>query len=311
MRAAGGIGSRSGTARPTIARMLRTACLVAATALVLTACAPEEDEPSAGGTTDGGDSTPAGDTCAPDQLPLFEEGQLTVGTDKPAYEPWFVGNDPTNGKGYESAVAYAVAAELGFTEDQVEWVTVPFNASYQPGPKDFDFDINQISITPQRAEQVTFSRGYYDAAQAVITLQDSDYAGATSLGELADATIGAQVGTTSLQAIEDVIQPSTQPAVFDDTNAATKALENGQVDAIVADLPSAFFITAAVLSDGVIVGQFQPSGGETEQFGLLLEQGNPLVDCLDQALDTLDEDGTLADLEERWLSQTVDVPELS
>ena len=278
--------------------------------LAASACAPEEeasddtDDTSADGGAGGSD-------CSTESLPVMTEGQLTIGTDKPAYPPWFQGNDPTNGKGYESAVAYAVAGELGFTDDQVSWVTVGFNSSYQPGPKDFDFDINQISITPKRAEQVTFSRGYYDAAQAVITMEGSDYADAGSLADLADATIGAQVGTTSLAAIESEIQPSEQVAVFDDTNAATKALENGSVDAIVADLPSAFYITAAVLSGSTIVGQFQPTTGETEQFGLLFEQGNPLVDCVDKALDTLDSDGTLDQIEQRWLSETVDVPVLS
>ncbi len=288
--------------------LIRALSLVAASVVVLaaSACAPEEETAD-----DADDTSAAGSDCSTESLPVKTEGQLTIGTDKPAYPPWFQGNDPTNGKGYESAVAYAVADELGFAADQVEWVTVPFNASYQPGPKDFDFDINQISITPKRAEQVTFSRGYYDAAQAVITMQDSEFADAASLADLQDATIGAQVGTTSLAAIESEIQPSEQVAVFDDTNAATKALENGSVDAIVADLPSAFYITAAVLSGSTIVGQFQPTTGETEQFGLLFEQGNPLVDCVDKALDTLDSDGTLAQLEQRWLSDTVDVPVLS
>jgi len=293
---------------------LRHAALpVALVALALTACAPEDDSDDSG--DDSGTPTTEGArgdaACAVESLPLLKSGQLTIGTDDPAYPPWFVGDDPTNGKGYESAVAYAVADELGFTDSQVKWVTVPFNSSYQPGPKDFDFDINQISITPKRAEQVTFSRGYYSAAQAVITMKDSPYADATSLADLADATIGAQVGTTSLDAVTNEIQPTQDPAVFDDTNAATKALENGQVDAIVADLPSAFYITAAVLGDSTIVGQFQPTSGETEQFGLLFEQGNPLVDCVDKALATLESDGTLDKLEQRWLSQTVDVPVLS
>ncbi|MBA2641113.1 MAG: amino acid ABC transporter substrate-binding protein [Nocardioidaceae bacterium] len=291
----------------------RAVLLAALSALALAACAPADDETATRSepTASSGGSAAPSDECAPDQLPLLEPGQLTIATDDPAYPPWFLRDDPTNGKGYESAVAYAVAQELGFSEDQVEWVTVPFNASYQPGPKDFDFDINQISITPQRADAVTFSRGYYSAAQAVITLADSPYADAASLGELADATIGAQVGTTSLAAVTDVIQPSRDPAVYDDTNAATKALENGQVDVIVADLPSAFFITAAVLDAGTIAGQFQPTTGETEQFGLLLEKGNPLVGCLDTTLDALERDGTLARLENRWLSDTVDVPELT
>ena len=242
---------------------------------------------------------------------MYREGQLTIATDSPAYSPWFVNDDPTNGKGYESAVAYAVADELGFQSGDVEWVTVPFNASYQPGPKDFDFDINQISITPARAERVTFSRGYYSAAQAVVTAADSPFADATSLADLSDARFGVQVGTTSLDAVTNAIAPTQQPMVYDDGNLATKALENGQVDAIVVDLPTAFYITAAVLDDAVIAGQFQPMEGETEQFGLLLEKGNELVTCLNQALDSLEEDGTLARLEKRWLSQVTDVPELS
>ncbi len=294
---------------------LATASVTATAAvLALAACAPVDESDSSGDAATGGadGSTDAGAAdCSVEQLPTYADGRLTIATDAPAYPPWFVNDDPTNGKGYESAVAYAVAEELGFAPDEVDWVTVPFNASYQPGAKKFDFDINQISITPKRAESVTFSDGYYTAAQAVITEGDSEFADATSLAELADAKIGAQVGTTSLTAVTEVIQPTQDPSVFDDTNAATNALQNGQVDAIVADLPSAFFITAAQLDDGVIVGQFQPTSGETEQFGLLFEQGNPLVDCVNQALEALESDGTLAELEKRWLSDAADAPELS
>jgi len=276
--------------------------------LAVSSCSPTEEE----GTGDAGSRGSGGDSCATADLPTYEDGRLTIATDKPAFPPWFVDDDPTNGKGFESAVAYAVAGELGFADSEVEWVTVPFNASYQPGPKEFDFDINQISITAKRAESVTFSRGYYTAAQAVITLQDSEFAGVTSLAELTDARFGVQVGTTSLTAITDVIQPTTEPAVYDDTNAATNALQNGQVDAIVADLPTAFYITGAQLVEGgTIVGQFQPAEGETEQFGLLFEQDNPLVDCVDAALDTLEQDGTLAQLEQRWLADVANAPELS
>jgi len=289
---------------------LRTPLLLAAglvATLAVAACAPTEEEAPSDA-----DATASGDSCATADLPTYEDGQLTIGTDKPAFPPWFVDNDPTNGKGFESAVAYAVAGELGFADGEVEWVTVPFNASYQPGSKEFDFDINQISITPKRAESVTFSRGYYTAAQAVITLQDSEFAEATNLDELTEARFGVQVGTTSLSAITDVIQPTTEPAVYDDTNAATNALQNGQVDAIVADLPTAFYITGAQLVEGgTIVGQFQPAEGETEQFGLLFEQGDPLVDCVDAALATLEQDGTLAQLEQRWLADVANAPELS
>jgi polar amino acid transport system substrate-binding protein len=200
---------------------------------------------------------------------------------------------------------------MGFSEDQVEWVIVPFNSSYKPGTKDFDFDINQISITPKRAEAVTFSDGYYTASQALITLKDSEYADATSLADFADATLGAQVATTSLAAIENEIQPSQQPQVFDSTSDANQALLNGQVDAIVADLPTALFITAVQIPEGTVVGQFEVTTGEQEEFGLLMEKGSDLAPCVNRALTTLKENGTLAQIEQRWMSQSVDAPTLS
>jgi polar amino acid transport system substrate-binding protein len=296
----------------------RPGLAAAATLLVLASCAPVEEDEPADDTTSADASPEAGEeetldapACGPDSPDLFAPGTLTVATDSPAFEPYFVDDDPTNGQGFESAVAYAVAEELGFAEDQVEWVTVPFNASYQPGAKQFDFDINQISITPKRAQAVTFSQGYYSAAQAVIALKDSEFADATSLDELAEARMGVQVGTTSLDAIEAEIQPTTAPQVFDDTNAAKQALLNGQVDAIVADLPSAFYITAVEIPEATVTGQFQVTSGETEEFGLLFEQGNPYVDCVDQALTALKEDGTLAEIEQEWMSDVVDVPTLS
>jgi polar amino acid transport system substrate-binding protein len=288
----------------------------------LVACAPQDDSsgsasddassssPSDTATAEGSPSATPVDTCAPDQLNLMNPGQLTVGTDSPAYEPWFVDNDPTNGKGYESAVAYAVAEQLGFTHDQVSWVTVPFNTSYKPGDKTFDFDINQISITPQRAEVVDFSDGYYSAAQAVIAIKDSDITRSASIGDLAAFKLGAQTGTTSLSAIRDTIKPGAEPAVFEDTNAAKQALLNGQVDGIVADLPTAFYISAAEIEDSVILGQFQPVSGEQEQFGMLFEKGNPLVSCVNDALAALTADGTLDQLQQQWLSNEVDVPVL-
>jgi polar amino acid transport system substrate-binding protein len=200
---------------------------------------------------------------------------------------------------------------MGFKPDEVKWVTVPFNSSYKPGEKDFDFDINQISITPKREEAVTFSEGYYAAAQAIITLKDSDYADATSLDDFADARLGAQVATTSLEAIDDEIQPSQQPQIFDNTNDAKQALLNDQVDAIVADLPTALYITAVEIPEATVVGQFQVSSGEAEEFGLLMEQGSDLAPCVDRAVTALKDDGTLAQLEQRWMSKYADAPELS
>lgn len=291
--------------------------VVGLSVLVLTACAPEDEESdseatspaSSEETSEGGDA--AADPCAVEQLPLHEPGTLTIATDKPAYEPWFKKNDPSNGQGYESAVAYAVAEQLGFERSQVTWVVEPFNRSYAPGEKEYDFDINQISITPQRAEVVDFSDGYYEAAQAVIVPKDSEYADTTSIADIQDAKFGAQVGTTSLQAIEAVIAPSQQVAVFDDTNGAKQALLNGQIDAFVADLPTAFYITAVEIPQATISGQFQPTTGETEEFGLLFEKGNPLVSCVNEALGELRDSGELEQIEQRWLSQVVDVPELS
>ena len=289
---------------------LRGTLAVAAVPLLLAAvaCAPASDGDSTA--TDGGSASPTGDQCATDQLNLKTPGQLTVGTDSPAYDPWFSNDDPTNGKGYESAVAYAVADQLGFTADQVKWTVVPFNKSYAPGPKDFDFDINQISITPDRAQKVDFSDGYYTAAQAVIALKDSPVAGATSVDDLKDYKLGAQTGTTSLTAIREDIQPSEDPLVFQSTNAAKQALLNGQVDAIVADLPTAFYITAVEIPQATMVGQFQQQSGTPEEFGMLFEKGNPLVACVNQALATIKSDGTLDEIEQKWLSQTVNVPVL-
>jgi polar amino acid transport system substrate-binding protein len=238
-------------------------------------------------------------------------GTLTIGTDSPAYDPWFSKNDPTNGEGFESAVAYAVAEKLGFTGDAVQWTKVPFNSSYAPGEKKFDFDINQISITPERAEVVDFSDGYYQAAQAVIVLKGSAGEDVTSVEELKGLRLGAQTGTTSLTAIRDVIQPDTDPIVFKDTSAAKQALLNDQVDAILADLPTAFYITAVEIPKSTIVGQFQPETGEQEEFGMLFEKGSPLVECVNQALAILRDDGTLASIESRWLSDVVGVPELT
>lgn len=301
---------------PSPMRLRRTlaATAVLPVALAFAACAPEEDDPAPTTAEDTSSPTDAesddAGSCATDALALRNPGQLTVGTDSPAYDPWFRKNDPTNGQGYESAVAYAVAEQLGFGADQVEWVRVPFNKSYAPGPKDFDFDINQISITPERAEVVDFSDGYYQASQAVIALEGTAGAEAASLEDLKGLRLGAQTGTTSLTAIRDVIQPDAEPVVYEDTNVAKQALQNDQVDAILADLPTAFYISAVEIPQSTIVGQFQVEGDQTEEFGMLFEKGSELVPCVNEALATLREDGTLDAFEQEWLSDTVDVPEL-
>ncbi len=238
---------------------------------------------------------------------LKNAGGLTVGTDKPAYDPWFQDNDPTNGKGYESAVAYAVAEQLGFSADQVSWVTVPFNSSYKPGEKDFDFDINQITITPERAQVVDFSDSYFDGNQGVVALDDSEVAKATSIGDLASFKLGAQTGTTSLTAARDIVD---QPSVFEDTNAAKQALLNGQVDAIIADLPTAVFISDVEIKNSTVVGQFLDPEIGPDQFGMLFGKGDPLVSCVNAALAALSADGTLKALQGQWLADYQAVPVL-
>jgi polar amino acid transport system substrate-binding protein len=214
------------------------------------------------------------DECSKENLTLVTPGTLTIGTDSPAYPPYFVDDDPSNGQGFESAVAYAVAEGLGFAPNEVTWAVVPFNKSYAPGDKDFDFDINQISITPKRQKAVDFSNGYYTVNQAVVALADSPIANATTLAELQAAKLGAQVGTTSLDFITDVVQPADQPYVYNDTNDAKSALNNGQIDGIVVDLPTAYYITAAEIDGSTIVGQFPAQEGG-EQFGLLFGKGTP------------------------------------
>jgi polar amino acid transport system substrate-binding protein len=287
--------------RPTLLTVL------AATALAASGCAPAEDS-----TAESAPSGPAASgACTPEQLPTLEPGTLTIATDQPAYEPWMVDDTPENGQGFESAVAYAVAGQLGYGEDDVTWTRVPFNAAIQPGERPFDFDINQFSITPERQQAVDFSSPYYRVAQAVITTAGSAAEGATGLADLRSLRLGAQVATTSLDVLTGVIAPDGDPVVFNTNDDAKLALQNGQVDAIVVDLPTAFYITAAELDDGVIVGQLEASGDAGDEFGLLLEKDSPLTDCVSEAVESLREDGTLGDLEQQWLSDVADAPVLS
>ncbi len=276
--------------------------------LVAAACAPADEEADTG--SGSGDESPTAADCDTDSLSLYQDGQLTIATDNPAFPPWFVDNDPTNGKGYESAVAYALAEQMGFTDDQVEWVKVKFNNSYKPGAKEFDFDINQVSITPARAKVVTFSDGYYTQTQALIALDGSPAADAADVDDLKSLRLGAQTGTTSLTALRDQVQPDTDPLVFTDTSAAKQALLNDQVDAIVADFYTANYITAVEIPQSKIVGQFASPEGAQEEFGLLFEQDNPLVTCVNEALTALKDDGTIDQLQQKWLSGATDVPVL-
>jgi polar amino acid transport system substrate-binding protein len=282
---------------------------LAVAGLLLSACSSSSDDTAAETTAaevsveESTSESAATDECAYENLTTINPGMLTVGTDTPAYPPYFSDDDPTNGEGFESAIAYAVGSQLGFAPMDVKWEVVPFNTSYAPGNKNFDFDINQISITPERAEVVDFSDGYYTVNQAVVALNDSPIAGATTITELKDAKLGAQVGTTSLSFVTEVVQPTDEPYVFNDTNDAKSALQNGQIDGIVVDLPTAYYVTAAEFDNSKIVGQFQAAAGG-EEFGLLFQKGNPLVNCVNKALTTLKDSGELQEIQDAWLAGT-------
>jgi polar amino acid transport system substrate-binding protein len=248
-------------------------------------------------------------------LDFFQEGTLTVGTDVPAFQPWVAGTgaegpwegvpdegtgNPYSGEGYESAVAYAIAEELGFSQDQVAWTVVPFNNSYAPGPKEFDFDINQVSVTPERQDGATFSAGYYDVSQALVANKGTPIADATTIADLKQYQLGVQIGTTSLELITEVIAPDTQPRVFDRSVDVIQALNNGQIDGYVVDAPTAYVnVLIGQAENGVVVGQFPEQG---EHFGLVFEKDNPLVECVDLAIAALEADGTLPSLQDEWLA---------
>ncbi|WP_428955391.1 ABC transporter substrate-binding protein [Streptomyces sp. cg35] len=288
---------------PLAHRATRLAVCSAVVLVAVAACAPEPDEKAAG-------KPATAASCSPGKLSTVASGKLTVGTDKPAYAPWFQDDDPSNGKGFESAVAYAVAKRLGYDKGQVTWQTVPFNSSFAPGAKKFDFDINQVSISDARKKAVAFSSGYYDVRQAVVALKSSKAAKARTVADLKDVKLGAQVGTTSLDFVNDLVKPSQKPAVYQKNDFAKSALKNGQVDAIVVDLPTAFYITGAEVTDAEVVGQFENSAGSPEQFGLVLDKESELTSCVTGAVDALRKDGTLASLEKKWLSDAVDAPVL-
>lgn len=284
------------------------AAMFAAVLLAVAACAP-----TSSGTTSTTGSTGAStgaDVCAPASLALKTPGKLTIATDNPVYEPWFVDNTPSNGKGFESAVAYAVAKQLGFASTDVTWTTATFNSVIAPGPKTFDVDINEVSITDERKKAVDFSTGYYDVTQAIVTIKGSKIANAKSIADLKGAKLGAQVGTTSYRTITDVIGPTQKPAVFNSNDDAKPALENGQIDGLVLDLPTALYEANSDLKDGLLVGQFENTGGTPEQFGLVLDLGSKLTPCVSRAVDALRADGTLKQLERQWLTSTAGAPVL-
>ncbi len=273
-----------------------TAAFIALAALV--SCAQEDDTPTPVASGD--------DACA--SITTKQDGVVTIATSNPAFPPYVIKNDPTNGNGFESATSYAVAAEMGFDQDAVKWTFAPFGKLFAPGEKDFDFAINQIGISPGRERAVTFSQPYYEAANAVLVLKDSNFASATSLADLADAKIGVQSGTTGQTQVETVIQPTQDLAVYPNSVNATQALTNGQIDAFVTDLPTTIYL-ANVEIPGVVVGQL-PGDEAADTWGLVLEKDNPLVTCVDQALQATKDSGELQSITDKWMTEYNDAPVL-
>lgn len=257
-----------------------------------------------------GKNTPDSASASEGALKTVTPGKLTIATGEPAYSPWVENNDPASGKGFEAAVAYAVAGKLGFANADVVWVRSTFDAAVAPGAKDWDFNLQQFSITEERRNAVDFSSPYYTTAQAVVTLKGSPVSGATTVAELKSALLGAQTGTTSHRMLTETVAPTTAPSVFNNSQDTVQALKGGQVDAIVVDLPTALYLVASELDGGVVVGQFADTSGG-DQFGLVLPKGSPLTAAVTGAVDALRADGTLDSLTKTWLSETVNVPVLS
>jgi polar amino acid transport system substrate-binding protein len=256
--------------------------------------------------------------CAKDTLGLLDSAVLTVGADNPAFPPWFGGDektkpwkvsDPYSGKGYEAAVAYAVAKQLGFSKSQVKWTVTPFNNSFRPGKKSFDFYITQVSYNPQRAKAVDFSKGYYFVNQSIVGRKGNPISSVRSINGLKKYRLGAQVGTTSYDYIVKQIKPDSSPKVYDTNDAAVQALKNGQIDGLVVDLPTAFYVTAVQVPDGKVIGQFGALGSK-ERFGLVLAKGSKLTACANKALDRLWANGTIKNLQRIWLAKATGAPVL-
>jgi len=308
--------------------MRRFIVAVAALGLILAACAKDNPSVTPGGSTgtsgaSGSSGATGAATCSADNLSLVSDGQLTIGTDNPAYPPYFAGgetkensdwkfNDPYTGKGFEDAVAYEVASRLGFSASQVEWVVAPFNQTYKPGPTNYDFAIEQISYSDKRAQAVDFSGSYYDVNQAVVGKQGTPITSATSIADLKDFSLAAPIGTTSYDFIVNTIQPNSEAGAYNSLSDSVAALNAGQVDGIVVDLPTALYLAdpfVQEVKDGVVIGQFA-TAATGEYFGMTFGKGSALVACVNQALESMKSDGTLGDIQKTWLSEKTNVGEV-
>ena len=276
-------------------KFLFIAAITAAAALTLTGCSSSDSDSTASASCDRAD------------LATVTDGKLTIATGEPAYYPWVIDDNPESAEGFEGAVAYAVAAQLGFDDADVTWVRTTFDSAVTPGEKNFDFNLQQFSITEERKTAVDFSSPYYTAPQAIVSFKGSKIEGAASIADLKAAKLGAAVGTTSLDAIEN--QVGITPQVFNDNAAGVSALKNKHIDGLVVDLPTAFYLSGVEVPNGLIVGQL-PSTGSGDEFGLLLTKGSPLTKCVSDAVDAITADGTLAAITDRWLASGAGAPVL-
>ncbi|MEY4493410.1 MAG: hypothetical protein RL355_759 [Actinomycetota bacterium] len=282
-------------------RRIRNAVAAVALTALVAACAPQSDSAS---TT--AEATTAA-ACSAESLQTLTTGKLTIATGEPAYYPWVIDDKPESGEGFEAAVAYAVAEQLGFAKEDVVWVRTTFDGAITPGAKTFDFNLQQFSITEERKAAVDFSSAYYSAPQAIVSFKGSKIEGKTAIADLKDAKLGAAVGTTSLDLVKTQI--GVEPQVFNDNAAAVAALKNGQIDGLVVDLPTAFYLSAVEVENGLIVGQL-PSTGEGDSFGLLLAKDSPITSCVSQAVDALKADGSLDAIAATWLGTDAGAPVL-
>ena len=273
--------------------------------------------------SEGASASPSAEACAKDSLTTLTAGKLTIGTDNPAYPPYFqipegtatapweLG-DPTNGEGFESAFAYALAEQLGFAKEDVIWVVVPFDNAYAPGAKTFDIDVNQVSYSAERAQAVDLSEGYYNLNQSIVALKANGLASVTSIAAMKDFKFGAQVGTTSLATIETAIAPTAKAMIYNSNDDAIAALKAKQIDGLVVDLPTAFYVTAAQVEDSAIVGQFAaPTGADSEHFSVVLAKDSPLTACVNTAIAAMKSDGSLDAITKEWLSDKASAPILA
>lgn len=306
------------TRRRPIALTLPAIILIGVMAMACTAPAASPSASPSTAASASASTEPSAAACATDSLQTKEPGTFTIGTDNPNFPPYFAsadnppqpwdGFDPTSGKGFESAVAYALVDQLGFTRDQVRWIAVTFNQAIQPGPKQFDVYISQVSFTEERTQAIDLSEGYWFSNQALVTEADSRLADATTIEEVAGYRLGATIATTSLTYLQEKIQPTQEPRIYDDYTGVKQGLQSGDIEGGIFDLATAFYIARIEMDNGTVVGQFPSDPEDKEHFAFALDLDSPLTDCVNEAILTMGENGELDDIAAEWMADYVNAP---